>query len=248
MFKLKLHYSLYDKHTHVHNHALIYVLRHILFDQDQHNQRRSRAHVCAYNSQTCACIHNPGRKWERERETERRQRRICQSRRDTHAHSHITASQITALPAPADWSEVKVILFRTAKQCVTLQHDSLSGGRDRLAVLFHCSNTTLLPLLILRLAGIYICVCNVISCFCFSTHHPVCSDQWDGISDERWKDFCASFTFILFLPPKMDFFNLDKAKVSGFCTSSAILLGPLAAFGGEQLNSRTDRVSNIASK
>lgn len=46
----------------------------------------------------------------------------------------------------------------------------------------------------------------------------------------------------------MDFFNLNKAKVIVFCTSSAIFLVPLAAFGGEQLNSRTDRVSNIASK
>lgn len=82
------------------------------------------------------------------------------------------------------------------------------------------------------------CVCNVISRFCFSTHHPVCFDQWDGISDELWKDFCASFTFILFSPPKMDFFNLNKAKVIDFCTSSAIFLVPLAAFGGEQLNSR----------
>lgn len=70
-FKWKWHYSLYDKHTHVHNHALIYVLRHILFDQDQHNQRRSRAHVCAYNAQTCARMHNPGRKWERERDGEK---------------------------------------------------------------------------------------------------------------------------------------------------------------------------------
>lgn len=206
------------------------------------------ARMCAHITHRHARAYITQAESGRERETERRQRRICQSRRDTSAHSHITASPITALPAPADWSEVKVILFRTAKQCVTLQHDSLSGGRDRLAVLFHCSNTTLLPLLILRLAGIYICVCNVISCFCFSTHHAVCSDQWDGISDELWKDFCASFTFIPFLPPKMDFFNLDKAKVIVFCTSSAIFLVPLAAFGGEQLNSRTDRVSNIASK
>lgn len=211
MFKWKLHYSLYDKHTHVHNHVLIYVLRHILFDQDQHNQRRSRVHVCAYNAQTCVCIHNPDRKWERERETERRQRRICQSRRDTHAHSHITASPITALPAPADWSEVKVILFRTAKQCVTLQHDSLSLGEGWISSVisllqYHTSSAANSQ----TRWNLYVFVCNVISYFCFSTHRPVCFDQWDGISDELWKDFCASFTFILFLPPKMDFFNLNK--------------------------------------
>lgn len=247
MFKWKLHYSSYDKHTHVHNHALIYVLRHILFDQDQHNQRRSRAHVCAYNTQTCACIHNPDRKWERERDREKATSRLSITPRHSCTLPHHSIADYSS--ACAGWLKWSEGYFVPNRQ--TMRHSPawLSlWGKDRLAVLFHCSNTTLLPLLILWLAGIYICVCNVISNFCFSTHHPVCFDQWDGVSDELWKDFCASFTFILFLPPKMDFFNLNKAKVIVFCTSSAIFLVPLAAFGGEQLNSRTDRVSNIASK